>query len=94
MDEDLLQRRIYFFTFVESMEMIFSQYKETCEVLIYYPTIGGEDIKEFAKKSIRNILHANIHVHIRRFIDEFPGDGIKYIEKLQTHCVNINVSEK
>ena len=33
MDEDPLQRRIYFLTFAESLEMIFSQYKETCEVL-------------------------------------------------------------
>ena len=33
MDEDLFQRWIYFLTFVESLEMIFSQYTETCEVL-------------------------------------------------------------
>ena len=30
MDEDLLQWRIYFLPFVESLEMIFSQYTETC----------------------------------------------------------------
>ena len=29
LDEDPLQRRIYFLIFVESLEMIFSQYKET-----------------------------------------------------------------
>ena len=33
MDEDPLQHRIYFLTFVESLEMIFSQYTETCEVI-------------------------------------------------------------
>ena len=37
MDEDPLQRRIYFLTFIESLDMIFSQYKETCEVLLDYP---------------------------------------------------------
>ena len=37
MDEDPLQRRIYFLSFVESLEMIFSQYTETCEVLLDYP---------------------------------------------------------
>ena len=37
MDEDPLQRRIYFLTFVESLEMIFSQYTETCEVILDYP---------------------------------------------------------
>ena len=33
MDEDPLQRKIYFLTFVELLEMIFSKYTETCEVL-------------------------------------------------------------
>ena len=36
MDEDLIQCRIYFLTFVESLEMIFSQNKETFEVLLDY----------------------------------------------------------
>ena len=49
MDEDPLQHRIYFLTFVESMEMIFSQYTETCEVIIDYPKIGGGDISDYAK---------------------------------------------
>ena len=44
MDEDPLQRRIYFLAFVESLEMIFSQYTEACEVLLDYPIKGGEDI--------------------------------------------------
>ena len=51
-DEDPLHRRIYFLTFVESLEMIFSQYTETCEVLIDYPKIGGEGIKDFKKGHI------------------------------------------
>ena len=69
MDEDPLQRRIYFLTFVESLEMIFSQYTETCEVLLDYPKIGGYDITEdYAKKFIRNLLHANIDVHSRILI--------------------------
>ena len=49
--------------------MIFSQYVETCEVLLDYPKIGGDDvIKDYTKKAIRNILHANVDVHSRRFI--------------------------
>ena len=61
MDEDPLQRRIYFLKFAESLEMIFSQYKETSEVLLYYSKIGRDDIiEDYAKKAIRNILHANI----------------------------------
>ena len=50
MDEDPLQRRIYFLTFVESLEMIFARYIETCELLLDYPRIGGEDVKYFAKR--------------------------------------------
>ena len=77
MDEDPLQRRFYFLTFVESLEMIFSQYTETCEVLLDYPKIEGDDIiEDYAKKAIRNVLHATIYVHSIRLISEFPKDGI------------------
>ena len=63
MDEDPLRRRIYFLTFVESLKMIFSQYIETCEVLLDYPKIGGDDIiEDYAKNATRNLLHANIDV--------------------------------
>ena len=52
MDEDPLQRWIYFLTLVESLEMVFSQYTETCEVLLYYPRTGGEDIEDFTKSAL------------------------------------------
>ena len=83
MDEDPLQRRIYFLTFVESLELIFSQYTETCEVLLDYPKIGGDDNKDVSKNSIRNLLLANSDAHNRRLISEFPVYGMKCIEKLQ-----------
>ena len=84
MDEDPLQRRIYSITSVESLEMIFSHYKETCEVLLEYPKIGeGDIIEDYAEKSIRSLLHANIDVHSRILIYEFPGDGVKLISKFQ-----------
>ena len=61
MDEDPLQRRIYFLIFIELLEMIFSQYTESCEVFLDYPKIGGGDVIEYyAKKAIRNLLNANI----------------------------------
>ena len=52
MDEDTLQRRIYFLTFIESLEMIFPKYTETFEVLLYYPIIGGEDIEKNQKRPL------------------------------------------
>ena len=95
MDEDPLQLRIYFLIFVESLEMILSQYKETCEEILDYPKIGGDDVIEYySKKAIRNILHENIDVHSRRFIAEFPKDGINCNKKLQSHCANMNFADK
>ena len=61
--------------------MIFYQYKETCEVLIDDPKIGGENIESFAKKAIRIVLHANIDVHSIILVSELPGDGIECIKK-------------
>ena len=50
MDEDPLHRRIYFLAFIDSLDMVFSQYRETCEVLLDYPKIGGDDvIEDYAK---------------------------------------------
>ena len=79
-DEDPLQRRIYFLIFIESLEIILLQYTGTCEVLVDYPKIEGENIKIFAKKSIRNLLRANIDVHSRRLISDFPVDGINVLK--------------
>ena len=50
MDKDPLQRRIFFLTFFESLEMIFSQYTETCEGLLDYPKIGGDNVIEDHEK--------------------------------------------
>ena len=36
LDEDPLQRQIYFLTFIDSLNMVFSQYRETYEVLRDY----------------------------------------------------------
>ena len=39
-------------------------------------------------------MHANIDVHRRRLIAKFPRDGIKCIEKLQSHCANMTFADK
>ena len=95
MDEDPLQCRIYFLTFIDSLDMIFSQYIETCEVLLDYPKIGGDDvIEDYAKKAIKKLLCGNIDVHCKRLISEFPIYGVNCIEKLQSHCANMTFSDK
>ena len=94
LDEDPLHHHIHFVTFMESLEMMFLQYKETCKVLPDYQTIGVEDIKYYVKKAIRNLLNENIDVYSRRLIAKFSVDGVKYISKLQSHCANMNFSDK
>ena len=83
LDEDPLQHRIYFLTFIDSLNMAFSQYRETYEVLRDYPKMEGGNIKDYSKMAIRNLLHANSCVHSRRLIAESPEDGVKCMEKLQ-----------
>ena len=94
MDEDPLQRRIYFLTFIDLLDMVFSQYRETCEVLLDHPKIEGMMLLRLCKKAIRNLLHEKMDVHSRRLIAEFPIDGIKCIEKLQSHCANMLFADK
>ena len=94
MDEDPLQCWIYFLTFIDSLDMIFSQYRDTCEVLLDDPKIGWDNVKDYAKQAIRKLLHANSDVHSRRLIAEFPKNGIKCVEKLQSHCANMNFADK
>ena len=69
--------------------MIFYQYKETCEALLGYPKIGGEDIKYFVRKFVKNLLCSNIDVRSRMLIAELPGDRVKCISKLHLYCENM-----
>ena len=73
---------------------MFSQYRETYEVLRDYPKLEQENINDYAKMAIRNLLHANSCIHSRRLIAEFSEDGIKCIQKLQSHCANMIFADK
>ena len=54
----------------------------------------GGNVKEYAKQALRNLLHANSDMHSRRLIAEFPTDGMKCREKLQSHCANMTFADK
>ena len=82
LDEDPPQRRICFLTFIDSLNMVFSQNRETDEVLRDNPKMEGGNVKDYAKMAIRNLLHTNSCVHSRRLIAELPEVGIKCMEKL------------
>ena len=51
-------------------------------------------MKILQKKSIRNLLHANIDVteDSRRLTDEFPVDGIKCIENLNLFLTKVDIT--
>ena len=51
-------------------------------------------LKIMQKRLPGNLLHENIDVHSRILIAEFPKDGIKCIDKLQSHCANMTFSDK
>ena len=55
---------------------------------------GGGNVKDYEKQAIRNLLHANSDVHSNILIAEFPKDGIKCLEKLQSHCANMTFADK
>ena len=74
--------------------MVFSQYRETDEVLRYYPKLEGGNIKDYEKMAIMNLLHANSCVHSRRLIAGLPDDGIRCMGKLQSHCANMTFADK
>ena len=54
----------------------------------------GGNVKYYAKQAIRYLLHANSCVDSRRLISGFPEDGIKCMEKLQSHCANMTFADK
>ena len=39
-------------------------------------------------------MHANIDVHSQTIIAELPGDGMKYIEQLQSNFDNMTFAEE
>ena len=67
--------------------MVFSQYRETYEVLRDYPKLEGGNIKDYEKLPLETFC-MQIVVHSRRLIAEFPEDGIKCMENCN-HIVQI-----
>ena len=59
-----------------------------------YPSIRVKDFRYFAKNTTWNLLHAYIDTHGQRLIDEYPGDGVQAISRLQSQCANMIFYEK
>ena len=52
-------------------------------MLMEYQSIIGEDWTVYSKQNTLNLLHAYIDAHIQRLIDEYPGDSVQAITRLQ-----------
>ena len=59
-----------------------------------YPSIRGGVLPDYAKNSTWNLLNAYIYSHSQRLIDEYPGDGVQYISRLQYQCANMTFSDQ
>ena len=59
-------------------------------LLMEHPYIRGEDFTDYTKILTCNILYAYMDAHTQRLIDKYPGDGVKFIKKLQSQCENMN----
>ena len=46
------------------------------------------------RSTVAHLVHANIDVHSRILIAEFPKDGIKCIDKLQSRCADMTFADK
>ena len=94
LDEDPLQRRVYFPSFVNSLKIVLSQFKETYIVLMEYASIRGNDSLDYAKNATWNLFHSYIDAHSQILIDEYTVDGVQAISIMQQKCANMTFSDQ
>ena len=57
-----------------------------------YLSIREEEIPDYAKKAIWNLLHAYINSHSQILIYGFPGYGVQAISIFQSQCANMTLA--
>ena len=62
-------------------------------LLIDYPSIRGEDFKEYAKQSTWGLLNSYIYIPSQGLIHEYPGGRVQAVTILQYQCSKITLSE-
>ena len=55
-------------------------------LLVFYPSIRGEDFTDDTKKFTCNLLHAYIDLYSQILFNGFPGDGVQAISILKSQC--------
>ena len=59
-----------------------------------YSYIKEEEIPDYAKNAIWNILHGYTDEHSQRIFGEFPGDEVKDISRFQSQCANMTFANQ
>ena len=59
--------------------------------LMYYLSMRGEDLTNYAKKASCKLLHAYIGSHRKSLIYKYPGNGAHAITILQCQCSNMTI---
>ena len=83
----------FLLSFMSSLKIFLSQFKETCMLLMDYPSIRGEYLLDYAKNDIWNLLHAHIDANSQILRDEYPGDGLQATSRLKFQCENMNSAD-
>ena len=94
LDEDPIQRLVYFLYLMNSFKIDLSQFKKIYMLLIKYPSIRGEAFTDYAKKDTWNLLHTYINAHSQISIDEYPGYGVQAITIFQSQCENMTSADQ
>ena len=63
-------------------------------LLIDYPSIRREDFTYYDRSSTWNLLHAYIDARSQILTNEYPGDGLQAISRLQSQCAKLTFSDK
>ena len=69
LDEDPLQHRVHFLSFMNALKIILSQLKETYMLIMEFLSIRREDLPDYSKNTTWNLLHTYIDAHSQILID-------------------------
>ena len=63
-------------------------------LLMDYPSIIGEYLRNYAKKATWDLLHEYVDSHSHLLIYKYPRNGVQAIKILQSQCSNTTFSHQ
>ena len=94
LDEDPLQSQVYFLSFMNSLKLFLSQFKENFLLSMDYPSTRRKDMSDYSKKATCKPFNSYIDEHIQILIDEYPVYGVQAIIILQYQCENMTIVDQ